>query len=159
YLINRGVTNGQIAPNDDTDPFNVFCYVPPARAAARAFDAEIDAARTAGKWKTVLVHGFAGGSDGAFQPVSIAEFTASVNHAKALGDVWIDSMVNVGAYWRAQKILSAVAPTTAGSAKTWSWTLPAHFPPGKVLRVTVDGGTLTQPGGGTLAWDDHGYYE
>jgi hypothetical protein len=32
------------------------------------------------------------------------------------------------------------------------------LPPGKYLRVKVDGGTLTQAGQ-TLAWDEHGYYE
>ena len=31
---------------------------------------------------------------------------ASVEHAKALGDVWIDSMVNVGAYWLGQKAVT-----------------------------------------------------
>jgi len=159
YLINRGVANGAIGPNDETDPFNLFCYIPPAGAKAAAFNAEVDAARGAGKWKTVLVHGFAGGTDAAYQAVSIGEFIAAVNHAKSFGDVWIDSMVNVGAYWRAQKMFVAIAPTTSGNSKTWTWTLPPHFPPGKVLRVRVDGGTLTQPGGRTLAWDDHGYYE
>ena len=54
----------------------------------------------------MLVHGFTGGSDGAYQPVAIGEFTASVNHAKSFGDVWIDSVVNVGAYWRAQKMFA-----------------------------------------------------
>ena len=47
---------------------------------------------------------------------------------------------------------------TAGTATTWTWTLPAHFPAGKFLRVKVDGGTLTK-GAGPLAWDEHGYYE
>jgi len=159
YLINRGIVNGHIAPNDDTDPFNIFCYCPPARAAAATFNAAIDAVREAGAWTTVLVHGFTGGTDGAYQPVEISEFTASVNHAKAFGDVWIDSVVNVGAYWRAQRMFSAITPITSGNSKTWTWTLPPHFPPGKVLRVHVDGGTLTQPGGRTLTWDDHGYYE
>jgi hypothetical protein len=107
----------------------------------------------------VLVHGFAGGNDGAYQPVSIGEFMAAVNHARSLGDVWIDSVVNVGAYWRAQKMFAGIAPTVSGNSKTWTWTLPAHFPPGKVLRVRIDGGTLTQPGGRTLTWDDRGYYE
>ena len=69
YLINRGVVNGAIAPGDDTDPFNIHCYVPPARAAAATFNAEIDAVRNGGAWTTVLVHGFLGGSDGAYQPV------------------------------------------------------------------------------------------
>jgi len=36
--------------------------------------------------------------------------------------------------------------------------LPEHFPPGRYLRVKVDGGTLSQ-NGKPLAWDDHGYYE
>ena len=40
----------------------------------------------------------------------------------------------------------------------WTWTLPAHFPPGRYLRVKVDGGTLTQASA-PLPWDEHGYYE
>jgi hypothetical protein len=32
------------------------------------------------------------------------------------------------------------------------------MPPGKVLRVTVDGGKLSQ-NGTQLSWDSHGYYE
>src|SRR5678815_2037595 len=135
--INRGVVNGHIAPNDDTDPFNIFCYCPPARAAAASCNAGIDAVREAGAWTTVLGHGFTGGTDGAYQPVEIGEFTASVNHAKAFGDVWIDSVVNVGAYWRAQRMFSAITPITSGNSKTWTWTLPPHFPPGKVLRVMI----------------------
>jgi hypothetical protein len=158
FLINRGTSNGLIAPNDNTDPFNIPCFIPNQGAAASAFNTEIDGARNAGRWKTVLVHGFTGGSDGAYQPVAISEFVSSVNHAKSFGDMWIDSVVNVGAYWRAQKVVSAVTPTMSGTSRTWSWTLPAHFPPGKYLRVKVDGGRLTQ-GGNELPWDDHGYYE
>jgi hypothetical protein len=48
--------------------------------------------------------------------------------------------------------------TTSGNNRTWTWTLPAHFPPGKVLRVKVDGGSLSQ-GGNLLVWNAHGYYE
>jgi len=159
YLINRGVNDGNILPNGNTDPFNINCFVPAEGAAAAAFNSAIDAGRAAGAWKTVLVHGFTGGSDGAYQPVAIGEFTASVSYAKALGDVWIDTVLNVAAYWRAQKMFSAITPTTSGNSRTWTWILLAHFSFGKVLRVRVDGGTLTQPGGRTLTWDDHGYYE
>jgi hypothetical protein len=58
----------------------------------------------------------------------------------------------VGAYARAQKVFEKVTP----DANTW--TLPDHFPPGRVLRVTVDGGSLSQ-GGTALVWDSHGYYQ
>jgi peptidoglycan/xylan/chitin deacetylase (PgdA/CDA1 family) len=158
FLLNRGVTDGLMGPNDDTNPYALHCFIPRAGARADAFDAEIDAARAAGKWRTVLVHGFTGGTDAAYLPVPLAEFAASVEHAKSLGDVWIDTMINVGAYWRAQKMLSGVAPAAAGGVTTWTWKLPAHFPPGKYLRVRVDGGTLTQAGK-PIAWDEHGYYE
>jgi hypothetical protein len=67
-------------------------------------------------------------------------------------------MVNVGAYWRGQKLLAGTTPVATGTTQTWTWTLPAHFPPGKRLRVRVDGGTLSQ-GGKPLPWDPHGYYE
>jgi len=68
----------------------------------------------------------------------------------------------VGAYWRGQKVLAAVTPTVTGDkrtpSQTWTWTLPAHFPPGRFLRVKVDGGTLAQRGQ-PLTWNGHGYYE
>ena len=114
YLINRGVNGGTIAPNGNTDPFNINCFIPRQGAPASAFNSEIDAGRTAGGWKTVLVHGFTGGSDGAYQPVAIGEFTSSVNYTKALGDVWIDTVVAVAAYWRAQKMFAAVDADDVG---------------------------------------------
>ncbi|HEY2405876.1 MAG TPA: polysaccharide deacetylase, partial [Polyangiaceae bacterium] len=45
-----------------------------------------------------------------------------------------------------------------GDNTSWHWQLPAHFPPGRSLRVAVDGGTLSQ-NGRPLVWDAHGYYE
>jgi peptidoglycan/xylan/chitin deacetylase (PgdA/CDA1 family) len=158
FLINRGVAGGSIGANDTSNPFNLPCYIPAQGALATAFNGVIDSAHTGGRWQIVLVHGFTGGTDGAYQPVDITEFTAGVAHAQSFGDVWIDSVVDVGAYWLAQKMLSSVAPTTSGNDQTWTWALPEHFPPGKCLRVKVDGGTLKQ-GGNALAWDSRGYYE
>jgi peptidoglycan/xylan/chitin deacetylase (PgdA/CDA1 family) len=158
FLINRGVANSLITANGNADPFTLPCYIPPAAASATTMNAQIDSAQSGSGWRVVLVHGFIGGTDGAYQAVALSEFVSSVNHAKSLGNMWIDSLVHVAAYWRAQKVVSALSPTTSGSDKTWTWTLPDHFPPGQYLRVTVAGGTLKQ-GGTALTWDDHGYYE
>jgi len=123
------------------------------------FNAKVDDTRTRGAWRTVLVHGFTNSaSDGAFQPVDISQFTAGVRYTKSLGNVWTDTVVKVGAYWRAQKTFSTLTPATANGSSTWTWTLPDHFPPGQYLRVTVTGGTLRQ-GDATVPWDPHGYYE
>lgn len=158
FLVNRGVVNAVIAPNSEADPFNLPSFVPPAEAPAAVFNEQIDSARSAGGWRILLLHGFTGGSDGAYQAVKIGDFIESVKHAQSLGDLWLDSFVNIGAYWRAQKLLATTVPTTSGQDRVWTWTLPAHFPPGKFLRVTVGGGTLSQKGQ-PLAWDEHGYYE
>lgn len=158
FMINRGVSNNLIGPNDGTDPFTLPTYIPPQGASASAFNQQVDDARSAGKWRTMCIHGFTGGSDSAYQPVPIDQFVASVQHAKQLGDMWIDTMTNVGAYWRGQKAFSQATTMTSGSDKTWTWKLPDHFPPGHYLRVKVDGGTLKQKGT-ALEWDSHGYYE
>jgi hypothetical protein len=71
--------------------------------------------------------------------------------------MWIGRVVDVGAYWLGQKAFSS-ATTSGTTSKTWTWTKPSNFPPGKYLRVTVAGGTLTQSGQ-ALAWNDHGFYE
>ena len=157
FLINRGVGGGTIAPNGNANPFNLPCHIPATGAQASAMNSVIDTAHPAGNWQIVLLHGFTGGTDGAYQPVDIEQFVSHVEYAKSLGDVWIDSVVRVGAYWIAQRLFSGLSPATSGGETTWSWTLPEHFPPGMCLRITTGGGTLTQ-NGEPLPWDDHGYY-
>ena len=67
YLINRGVNGGRSPPTTTPIRSTSSLLCPRRRARPRAaFNAEIDAVRTAGRWKTVLVHGFNGGSDGAY---------------------------------------------------------------------------------------------
>jgi hypothetical protein len=158
FFLARGVFTGMIAPNDSTDPFNLPIYAAAGGEAASVFSTDIDNAVTQGRWLIFLFHSILPDAQNWYAGVDISSVTGSIDHAKGLANVWIDSVVNIGAYWRAEKMFSALAPTTSGSTMTWTWTLPAHFPPGKYLRVKVDGGTLAQ-GGGPLAWDSHGYYE
>lgn len=158
FIINRGVSNKVILPNDNTDPFTLPTYIPPQGASESAFNQQVDDARNAGGWRTMCIHGFTGGSDGAYQPVPFDQWKASVEHAKELGDVWIGTVEDVGAYWLGQKALANAQTSMSGAETTFTWTLPANFPPGKYLRVTVEGGTLKQ-GGVELPWFGNGYYE
>lgn len=158
FLINRGVYDTLIFPGDDSDPFNLPCFVPDEEAPESDFNEKTDAAREDGGWQVLLVHGFTGGDDAAFQPVAIEEFVAGVEHAKSSGDLWIDTVVAVGAYWRGQRAFTENEPTTAGDTTQYTWDLPDHFPPGKCLRVSVTGGTLEQ-NGQPVPWNEGGYYE
>ncbi|MGB6975307.1 MAG: polysaccharide deacetylase family protein [Terracidiphilus sp.] len=156
FFLNRGVWGGQIAPNGSADPYNLPIYGAVAGDTAAAFDARIDSAHKAGKWQIFLVHSL--GGDGGYAPINPAGLLASIRYAKSFGDVWQDDMVNVGAYWEGQKAVTDATISRAGKAITVRWTLPAHFPPGRHVRVTVTGGSVKQ-GGVALAWNSAGYYE
>lgn len=158
FFINRGVNNGLVAPNDASDPFALSCYIPPEGADAATLDAQIERARAEGKWCIVLIHGFTGGRDRAYRPLGIDEFVASVEHGKRTGDVWIDSVVNIGAYWLGQRAFSEARLSMTDRNKTWTWQLPEHFPAGKFLRVRSEGCNLWQ-GDRRLQLDPRGYYE
>jgi len=164
FFLHRDVFQGMVAPNDETDPFHLPCYMAGAPefggidAMESTFDGLIDDAQAKHTWLIFLFHTIMPTTNNWFGPVDIAAITGSMSHAKAPGDVWIDTLSNIGAYWRAQKLFSTLTPVTKHGVMTWTWTLPPHFPAGKFLRVTVDGGTLSQRGQ-RLVWDEHGYYE
>lgn len=169
FLLNRGVDDtAGIKPNDNSDPYHLPCHISngpdpntsgpdsSSEKAVGGFNDITDSTVTNGVWKTILMHSF--GADYGYHPVDINEAVAALTYARDLGTVWVDTVTAIGAYWRAQKVVSTAAPKTSGSDITYSWTLPDHFPPNMYLRVTVDGGTVKQCGQ-ELTWDDHGYYE
>lgn len=170
FFLSRKVGGAFVAPNDATDPFEIPSQMmgtgPYGGGGDQLadFDGFIDEARAGRSWCVFLVHTVVSAdhpSEGYtwnFNPVDVGVLTGAMQHEKALGDVWGDTMANVGAYWVGQKLLAAAQPVRWGPFTSWRWTLPPGFPPGKYLRVTVRGGTLWQ-GHRPLRWDPHGYYE
>jgi peptidoglycan/xylan/chitin deacetylase (PgdA/CDA1 family) len=158
FLANRGAYTGLIAPDGNTDRFNLPCYMAVDNDTAARFGSQTDIARAGGKWLIFLIHTITPTSDNWYAPVDIADVTGGMTYGRSQGDVWMGTVADVAAYWVGQQLLAAAAPTVTGGETTWAWTLPAGFPPGKYLRVKVDGGTLAQAGA-PLPWDEHGYYE
>lgn len=158
FFINRGVSPAQpVLPNDNSDPLNLNCYIPATGQQTGAYNNNVNDARTRGGWVIYVVHGFTG-DPSAFQPGDVNQLTGAIQYTKSLGDMWIGTMVDVGAYWLGQRAFSRAMTSQTGDTRTWSWTLPGQFPTGKYIRARVGGGTLTQ-NGQPLTWDPHGYYE
>jgi peptidoglycan/xylan/chitin deacetylase (PgdA/CDA1 family) len=153
FFLNRGIKEGRIAPRDATDPFALPAIMGESGA---ALERAIDAAQAEGSWQIVLTHSI--GDEGGYRPLKASELLDAIMHAQGLGDVWVDTVANVGAYWVGQKLVSEAKPVSSDGAVTLRWQLPARFPRGKYLRVTTDGGSLRQ-GGAPLPWDEHGYFE
>lgn len=157
-FINRGVSPAQpVKPLDNSNPFNLNCYIPETGQLANTYNANIDTALSQKGWVIYVIHGINPGTSHSFQPVSWEGLKGAIEYAKSK-NVWIDTMENIGAYWLGQKAFAAATTQKSGDSTTWTWTLPDKFPPNKYLRVKVDGGTLTQDGV-PLTWDPHGYYE
>jgi peptidoglycan/xylan/chitin deacetylase (PgdA/CDA1 family) len=158
YLFARTVNDGRVTPGANLDALLLPSYMVGSSDTEASFDAKIDAAATAKAWQVFLFHSLTPTASNWYAGVPAADVAASLEHGKASGGVWLDSVVNVGSYWLAAKLLRAASPKASASGSSWTWTLPPGFPSGKYLRVTVDGGKLSQ-GGADLEWNEHGFYE
>ena len=158
FLLARGTGGGMISFTGNTDPFNLPTFAASGGEAAGPFSGAIDDARDGGAWVTFLFHSLLPTDQNWYAGVEVASVTGSIEHAKSAGDVWIDTVASVGAYWLGGKAVAAASPSPVGSGMTWTWTLPTHFPKGQFVRVTIAGGELRQDGE-LLAWNGHGYYE
>jgi peptidoglycan/xylan/chitin deacetylase (PgdA/CDA1 family) len=158
FILNRSVGSGTV-PANGGNPASLPCFMAEDGTTASTWNSLSDGARTAGAWQIMLVHNVDDTiTDDGYGKIKTAELIAAMTYTKSLADVWTDTMVSIGGYWRAQKTLTAVQAATTGTTKTYSWKLPQHFPPGQYVRATVTGGKVMQCGT-ELAWDDHGYYE
>jgi hypothetical protein len=149
FLVYRGVRDGMVMPNDRSDPFDLPCHVLQTDESAASLDAYIDKARKTGGWQCFVVHTIRPTKAIWYNPVDLSALRASIEHAEASRDVWIDTEANIAAYWVGQRIFSAAVPSISSQGSRiiwrWTWTLPPHFPRGKYLRV-VGFGTLLQNG-------------
>lgn len=146
-----------VTPLSNVNPFAMNCYIPGPGQAASQYVTDLNNALNQNGWVIYVIHGINPGTTHNFQPVSWEGLQGGIQHAID-NDIWVDTMENVGAYWLGQKQFDAAMSQTSGDSTTWTWTLPDQFPTGKYLRVTVEGGTLSQ-GGTPLTWDPQGYYE
>jgi hypothetical protein len=164
-------SNSFLPDGDVTNIWHLPCYAGGGHAYGFGIDATqatmdqiVNDARGRGRWGIFLFHGVGPSTwdSGACCPVPATVIAGSMNHLLAWGDVWGDAVVNVAAYTVAKNLFGELTPATGGGTTTWTWSLPAGFPAGKYLRVTVDGGTLTQTIGGVqqaLPWNERGFYE
>lgn len=158
FFIYRGVQGGSMLPNDSTNPFDVPCHLAAQGETAAQFNSVTDAARSAGAWQIFLIHTITPTSAIWYNPVAVTDVTGAMTHAKTAGDTWVDSVVDVGAYWRGLKVLATANRTTSGVTTTWTWTLPANFPSGKYLRVIVPGGGTLSQNGAAIAENPNGFF-
>lgn len=159
FFLARVVGGGPVHALDATNPFAIPCYLPAQDETTDVLDARLEQSHTQGAWDTYLIHALRPNPAG-FQPIELSALVAHLEHTKAKADVWIDTFAHVGAYWLGETILDNARKqgVTANGSTGMTWSLPAHFPSGRFVRVVTGGGHLRQAGL-VLPWNPHGYYE
>ena len=157
FLFARTINSGTIKPLDGTKPLELPIYFAQAGQTESDFNPVLDQSASEKSWVIFMFHSLLPG-DNWYAAVNCTSVVKSINHGVGNGNLWMDTVERVGAYWMAQKLFATIQPQGDATSKTWTWTLPQRFPQGQYLRVRVDGGTLSQ-GGVVLPWNAHGFYE
>jgi hypothetical protein len=89
-----------------------------------------------GAWTIFMIHGLEGTPWG-YQPITRKVFTQILDEAQKR-NLWIDTLLNVGAYFRAQKILEKASVETHPGEARYNWKVPGTFPLETLLRIQVE---------------------
>jgi len=157
FLFARTVNSGTIKPLDNTDPLKLPIFPVLASQTESDFNPVLDTSAKEKSWVIFMFHSILPG-DNWYAGVTCDAVVKSLDHGKASGNLWMDTVERVGSYWLAQKLFASLQPQGDTNTKHWAWSLPPRFPSGQYLRVRVTGGTLSQ-NGQPLSWNAHGFYE
>jgi peptidoglycan/xylan/chitin deacetylase (PgdA/CDA1 family) len=132
HLVARGGGGPLILPDAEPDWLNLVSQVTLTETKVDVYKGWIDEAVSKGAWSIFMIHGLEGTPWG-YSPIKKADFAATLDHVKDK-DLWVAPFGEVGAYFRAQKLLEK----TTGVAGKWEWKVPSLFPKGIVLKVKID---------------------
>lgn len=144
FLARAGYGKFYLGPSDDPDWHELPSQVTRTAIPPETYRGWVDEAARTRTWTILMLHGLGETSRG-WEPITREAYTGLLDHLKASG-VWTAPLSEVGAYWKAQKLLEGRRPEKAGAAWRWTWDLPEGFPPGVVVKVRVAKGVCSQKG-------------
>lgn len=95
----------------------------------------MDANIKTGGWAVWTVHSL-DRSDGGYEPITKEMFSKILDYLRKK-DIWVGTFLEVGTYWRAEKIFESAQPT-GGKDQTWTWDVPNGFSKNVILKLKFD---------------------
>jgi peptidoglycan/xylan/chitin deacetylase (PgdA/CDA1 family) len=136
HLVARGGAGPLILPDSEPDWLNLVSQVTLTETKVDVYKGWIDEALAKGAWSIFMIHGLEGTPWG-YSPIKRADFAATLDHVKGK-DLWVAPFGEVGAYFRAQKVLEKLKAVPDKGGMKWEWKVPPLFPKGIVLKVRID---------------------
>lgn len=116
-----------------------------------------------GAWLVWMIHGLEGTPWG-WEPISKKNFEGILDAIQSK-DIWAGTFLEVGSYFRAQKVFEKSQVRSSAADETWTWKVPDLFPPDVTLKLRVDptqkidGKTFEiRQGSETIPKDANGFY-
>jgi peptidoglycan/xylan/chitin deacetylase (PgdA/CDA1 family) len=162
HLLARGVGRQDlILPQEEPDWWYLPSYSTMTATPYSTYQEWIDEDLEAGAWMIWTIHGLEGTPWG-YQPIAKKTFERILDYLQAK-DIWVGTLVEIGAYFRAQKILEKSPSSVSGTSKEWSWTVPDVFPRNVLVKVRLvptgnDGGVEVWQGRQKISPDSRNCY-
>ena len=142
FIARGGYGTFVMKPDNDVDWDFIPCRTAMTTVELATYQQWIDLDLAQGGWSVFLIHGIEGTPWG-YSPILKKTYTGILDYlVSKRKDIWIAPFGQVGAYWKAQKILEAVKPEQRGTAIEWAWKKPVIFPNGVVLKMKIEGTSI-----------------
>jgi peptidoglycan/xylan/chitin deacetylase (PgdA/CDA1 family) len=136
HLVARGGVGAVIPPDPEPDWLNLVSQATSTEGKVETYKGWIDEALGKGAWSIFMIHGLEGTPWG-YSPIKKAVFGETLDYVKDK-DLWVAPFGEVGAYFRAQKLLEKSKGVVAPGGMKWEWKVPTLFQKGIVLKVKID---------------------
>ncbi len=141
-----GQGQSDLKPEAEPDWLNLPSRMTQTNLPWVTYQSWLDADLKDGAWMIFTIHGLEGTPWG-WQPIRRAMLTQILDFLSK-NDYWVDTLMRVGSYFRAQKIFEKASAEPMGNGVRYRWQVPGVFPPGVTLRVRM---APSNPAGRSLA--------
>lgn len=127
-----------LTPLSEPDWMDIPSRGTEAKGSVRRFGKWVDDCFRKGGWLVWRIQGLEGSASDR-NPLSKAAFTQILDALQAK-DIWVGTFLEVGSYFRAQKVFekSPIFGPDGEGWKKWTWEIPSHFPQGVTLKIRME---------------------
>jgi len=162
HLLARGGNSSYIVnAEQEPDWWDIPSQTTKSNLAFKDYQSWMDEDLKTGGWLVWMIHGLEGTQWG-WEPITRENFTKILDYLQA-NDFWVGTFLEVGSYFRAQKIFEKAKVVEKDGKKTWTWELPEFMPRNVALKLDLPVDTKTKglevtQGGQKITADERGFY-
>jgi len=138
FIARNGYGTYVMKPGMEPDWMNIPSRMTMTNIPFKIYKSWMDEDLKGGGWLVWMIHGLEGAPSG-WEPILKKNFTRILDYLQTK-DIWVGTFLEVGSYFRAQKLFEKISPRVSGSEKIWRWEVPANSPRTINLKLQLEAG-------------------